>query len=359
MSLENELFHFKAELKNEEEKLAKLESIEIVEDENNPASIENRIEAKRRGIESCKEQIKEIKELIAEVKGELREFIENGGEVSQVTLDELKDADESEKDSSEIIEFKVVSNRNKDIYYEGCVIINEANIHDSEWFYYDGQGIPSSQMFIEHEGILKQGLFSKDVTETQKWEIEQFRGESGQESYWIDSHILESREDENKTYRGEYCTVIINDGAKIECEINDEDIEYFGEFGVEVIPKYNGKRICLAEYMLENDLEFDPYRVDDGAYLIDKGHIYFEMSKDYWADDEKLKQHLIKEVNDEVQMIYQAYLFSIIDFEDDMYEQFIECNRLDDAELFDLYEWANGKISAKEFAEKNGYEWEL
>ena len=71
MSLENELAQFQAELKAEEQNLAKFEAMEIVEDENNPFSIEERIEARERGIRSTKESIEEIKEIIEEIKEEM------------------------------------------------------------------------------------------------------------------------------------------------------------------------------------------------------------------------------------------------------------------------------------------------
>ena len=90
MSLENDYYNEKAYLKAEKEKLAKLEATEIKEDENNPFSIEERNEAKKRGIKSCKESIKESEEIIDEIKEELIEFIKNGGEVSEITLNELE-----------------------------------------------------------------------------------------------------------------------------------------------------------------------------------------------------------------------------------------------------------------------------
>ena len=90
VSLENEYYSFKMELKNEKETLAKLEAIEIIEDDNNPFSTEERIKAKERGIKSCKETIAEIEEILAEVNEELIDFINNGGEVSQKTINELK-----------------------------------------------------------------------------------------------------------------------------------------------------------------------------------------------------------------------------------------------------------------------------
>ena len=127
MNLENEYVHFKQELKSEEEKLAKFESLN--ENEMN----EMQIEAKERGIKRVKASINELEELIEEVKTELKEFIENGGEVSQETLDELKDTEEFETIG---VEFKIVSNDNENVYIEGYVNINDEEAEDCDWYYW-------------------------------------------------------------------------------------------------------------------------------------------------------------------------------------------------------------------------------
>jgi hypothetical protein len=89
MSLENEYYNEKAYLEAEKEKLAKLEATEIKEDENKPFSIEERTQSKQRGINSIKEDIKESTEILKEIREELIEFINNGGEVSELTKKEL------------------------------------------------------------------------------------------------------------------------------------------------------------------------------------------------------------------------------------------------------------------------------
>ena len=95
MSIENEYLTLKKQLEVEHNKLLEYQAIEIVEDENNPFSIEERVNAKNRCINSCKESISELKEILAEVEDELREFIANGGEVSKLTIKELEEDSES------------------------------------------------------------------------------------------------------------------------------------------------------------------------------------------------------------------------------------------------------------------------
>ena len=87
--------------------------------------------------------------------------------------------------------------------------IHDDLAEDVDWFYYDAQGCPTPQMFVEHDGV--DGF--KGATEEQKWEVEQFRMDYGQDAFWIDETILQSHEDENRTYVRENCTLIINDGA--------------------------------------------------------------------------------------------------------------------------------------------------
>lgn len=179
------------------------------------------------------------------------------------------------------VNFKVVSNKNNEVYVEGFVTINDELGEDVDWFYYNGQGVPTPQMFVEHDGV--DGF--KGATEEQKWEVEQFRMDYGADAFWIDTCIIQSNENENRTYVRENCTLIINEGAKMECEI-EEPATYRGDWIVEVIPKFNGDKIDLVTYMVETNEEFNPYDVDDFYFEIEDGHIYFEISKDYFEDDE-------------------------------------------------------------------------
>ena len=253
MNLENEYLHLKQELKFEEEKLAKFEAIDISD------KTDEQIEARNRGIKSVKKSIEEIKELIEEVKEELKELIQNGGEVSQATIDELQEADET--DPFEItVHFKIVSNKNENVYIEGYVDINDEEAEDVEWYYYDAQGFATQHMFVEHNQV--DGF--KGPTYEQQVEIDTFRDDYAADALWIDECILQSEEDENRTYLRENCTLIINEGAKMECEIREPDAFLnMGDYVVEVIPFFNGKRVGIASYMAETFEEFDPWDAED------------------------------------------------------------------------------------------------
>lgn len=64
-----------------------------------------------------------------------------------------------------------------------------------------------------------------------------------------------------------------------------------------------------------------------------------------------------EEVLDNIQRIYQEKLWSKIDYEDDIYEQFLDSEEVSIGELNNLEQLANGDITIKEFADKEGYEW--
>ena len=296
MNLENEYLHLKQELKFEEENLAKFEAIDISD------KTDEQIEARNRGIKSVKKSIEEIKELIEEVKEELKELIQNGGEVSQATIDELQEADET--DPFEItVHFKIVSNKNENVYIEGYVDINDEEAEDVEWYYYDAQGFATQHMFVEHNQV--DGF--KGPTYEQQVEIDTFRDDYAADALWIDECILQSEEDENRTYLRENCTLIINEGAKMECEIREPDAFLnMGDYVVEVIPFFNGKRVGIASYMAETFEEFDPWDAEDNWSFIKNGSIFFEMSKDYWDDD--CKEERLAEVNEEARRIYARAL---------------------------------------------------
>ena len=83
MSLENEYFNEKQLLKNAEEKLAKFEALDVKN------MTEEQLNAQQRGIKRVKEDITESEEILEEIREELVEFINNGGEVSEITLKEL------------------------------------------------------------------------------------------------------------------------------------------------------------------------------------------------------------------------------------------------------------------------------
>lgn len=101
MSLENEYYHFKRELRSEKEELEKFESLDVTQMD------EMQLKARQRGIASCKESINELEGYLQEVKEELKEFIKEGGEVSQKTFDEFKKEEDEESSSSVIIEIVI------------------------------------------------------------------------------------------------------------------------------------------------------------------------------------------------------------------------------------------------------------
>lgn len=73
---------------------------------------------------------------------------------------------------------------------------------------------------------------------------------------------------------------------------------------------------------------------------------------------------LIEDLNDfknNYRIKYQQLLWinirGIYNYEDDVYEQFLDSEEINDDELKDLEDLANQDISLKEFADKQGYEW--
>ena len=250
-----------------------------------------------------KESSKECEELLEEIKEELVEFINNGGEVSEKTKEAINYFEPIR------VDFKIISNRNNDVYVEGYVTINDKDAEDTDWYYYDSQGMPTSQMFVEHDGV--DGF--KGATDKQRWEVEQFRGDYGEDAFWIDECILQSDEDENRTHVRENLTLIINEGAKMECEIKEIETCWEYQYVVELIPRFNGELIDLAGFMDEKNIIFDPYGVgdDDAKFFIEEGHIYFEISKDWFEGDEEDKEDNLKIfINPEAENIYKQYLTS-------------------------------------------------
>lgn len=228
------------------------------------------------------------------------------------------------------VNFKIISNKNQDIYVEGYVTINDEEAEDVDWYYWNGSGYNNNQI-IWHGGVQITG-----ATWEQENEIAQFESDLVDDNEWITDAILQSNDDENRTHVRENVTLIINDGAKMECEIKEPDAFLnMGDYVVELIPQFNGKRIDIASYMAETFEEFDPWQVNDDSSFIEDGHIFFEMSKDYW--DKEFKEERIEDVNEEARRIYAMYLTAKLEIGkyDEILEQSIDTEP-DDIDLFNL-----------------------
>ena len=199
------------------------------------------------------------------------------------------------------VNFKIISNKNDELYVEGYVTINGEEAEDTDWYFWNGSGY-NSQRVIEHDGVQITG-----ATWEQENEIAQFESDLVDDDGWITDAILQSNYDENVTYVRENVTLIINDGAKMECEI--KELTGREDNIVELIPKFNGEIIDdFAHCMNEFGEEFDPWNVDDNSSYVENGHIYFEMSKDYWDPD--FRDELMDDVNEEARRIFARILTS-------------------------------------------------
>lgn len=196
------------------------------------------------------------------------------------------------------VNFKIVSNKNEKVYVEGYVTINDEESEDVDWYYWTGTQYQQSPYYHHDEEEIT------GLTTEQNDEIDKFKVDYMEDAFWIDTSILQSDADENRTYVRENCTLIINEGAKMECEIKERpDID---SYWVAVTPFFNGKRIPIMGYMDEMNIEFDPWNVNDSKSYIEHGKIFFEISKDYWDDD--FKEEIIDDVNEEARRIYAMYL---------------------------------------------------
>ena len=105
------------------------------------------------------------------------------------------------------VNFKIVSNKNKAIYVEGYVTINDEEAEDVDWYYWTGSQY-NSQRCIHHDEVKISG-----ATWEQENEIAQFESDMADDCLFIDDVILQSDDDENGTYVRENVTLIINDGG--------------------------------------------------------------------------------------------------------------------------------------------------
>lgn len=147
MSLENEYYTEKQMLKNAEEKLESFESLD------DSKMTQEQIEAKERGIRRAKADIKESEEILSEIKEELKEFIANGGEVSESTLKELEDEDK-------IIRFKGSHiDKDNEEYIEGYMRLSDAD-SDNPLYFYDYEGFEVGNRYPDNP-YHKEGEFNQ------------------------------------------------------------------------------------------------------------------------------------------------------------------------------------------------------
>ena len=198
------------------------------------------------------------------------------------------------------IEFKVVSNKNKNVYIEGYVTINDEDGEDVDWYYWTGNG-HQTRPFYHHDQEKITGL-----TQEQSDEIDEFKNNYEEDSFWIDTAILQSNEDENGTYVRENCTLIINEGAQFEVEIEDyNSSEWDAQYYMAFTPKFNGDVIEL-----DDDIYFgDPFTYEEtkvseilcknGAYIIEVPKIIFED-----PDETEAIEDIINEYKDAFEYAY-------------------------------------------------------
>ena len=276
----------------------------MAEYESKKAEIENEISEIEEEIEKVNEQMEEI-----EMRKERRFMTEREAKGDDYTFcydcnhlygdDECNNCDyyveeDVESSSSEkYVSFKLESKSNSNVYLAGCVDINTIDDTDGgNWEYEQNDGTFDSHI----PNYWK--TFDKDLTD----EFHDFLNTIDWEAF---QQALCDFKDENRTFDcGEYF-LHINEGAKMECEIVErEDI---ADFFVEVIPVFNGEKVDIVTFINDTNEVFDVWdNAEDNHSFCKNGHIYFEMSKDYW--DDSFKEELIEDVNEEARRIYARCL---------------------------------------------------
>lgn len=191
-----------------------------------------------------------------------------------------------------MVEFKLISKNDSRIYLKGSVDFDGEMLDEGEWEYEQNNGLFDSHI----------PSYWKVDGENLSDEFEVFLGEIDWEMF---RQYLYDFKDENKTVDFFGNQLIINDGAKMECEIVEHP--KIDSYMVELIPKFNGEKIDLTTYMKETSTDFDPWYVDDGTDYIEDGKIFFEMSSDYWEDSDSAQDRL-EDVNEEARSIYAMVL---------------------------------------------------
>ena len=246
--------------------------------------------------------------------------------------------EEAEDVEEKIIEFKIIAKENENITLSGCVNINTIDDDEPDFKYKNLQGVytpqrcwdiqsETSSKLDEEERMIRENICNKvnmDVCN----------------DYTENAQCLWDFQNENKTIERDSYYLIINEGAKMECEIVEHP--EIDSYMVELIPKFNGKKIDLVTYMKETSTDFDPWYVDDGKDYIEDGKIFFEMSSDYWEDSDSAQDRL-KDVNEEARSIYAMFLtkeLGIYSKYGEVMEQLMDAN-CDDEWLFKMSQMVN------------------
>lgn len=187
---------------------------------------------------------------------------------------------------SETVNFKIVSNKNDEVYMEGFVEIHDDLAEDVDWNYWTGNGYQTTP-FYHHDAEDIKGL-----TVEQNRDIDTFKEDYSDDALWIDTCILQSSEDENRTYVRENCTLIINDGAKFEVEYEDyESSEWDADYYMAFTLKWNGEIVSLDEDSYwENPFTYEEFLVGDDI-LHENGAYIVEVPKCIWEDPEETEMN--------------------------------------------------------------------
>ena len=194
------------------------------------------------------------------------------------------------------VEFTIQSKEDPSITIRGCYEVTD---EEPELQYYN---LHTNQL-----GWYVSNPFDRDFQEEDWEKYEHISSEFQSDDLFIQT--LVDFEQENKTVdMGEYL-LLINNGAELEIEIKELANSY-EDYIVELIPKYNNEPIDLYSYFEENNITFDPYMAD-GEFKLENGHIYFEISKDYFYGDDTDKESNIDIINQEVEFYYKRMITDV------------------------------------------------
>ena len=102
--------------------------------------------------------------------------------------------------------FKILWNKNKNVYCEGYVDIPSDECEDEEidWYYWTNNGYQLGMPFYWHDEEEITGM-----TDKQNNEINCFYNDYMEDALWIDTTIIQSNENDKNTFVREKCTLII------------------------------------------------------------------------------------------------------------------------------------------------------